>query len=59
RAAGGSSGWPDAVPGRGPGFESDEVDPLNDADADVDALTGMALIQRELGGQIIEEIDHS
>jgi DNA polymerase-3 subunit gamma/tau len=59
RPAGGPSGWPDAVPGRGPGFEADEVDPLNDADADVDALTGMALIQRELGGQIIEEIDHS
>ncbi|GGK60134.1 hypothetical protein Ppa06_26110 [Planomonospora parontospora subsp. parontospora] len=59
RPAGGSSGWPDAVPGRTPGFETDDVDPLNDADADVDALTGMALIQRELGGQIIEEIDHS
>ncbi|WP_344966447.1 DNA polymerase III subunit gamma and tau [Streptosporangium fragile] len=51
--------WPDAVPGRGPVPEADEVDPLNDADADVDALTGMALIQRELGGQIIGEIDHT
>ncbi|MBG0814422.1 DNA polymerase III subunit gamma and tau [Planomonospora sp. ID82291] len=58
RPAGGASAWPDAIPGRGSGVEADEVDPLNDADADVDALTGMALIQRELGGQIIEEIDH-
>ncbi|GAA3132574.1 hypothetical protein GCM10010466_23970 [Planomonospora alba] len=59
RSAGGASAWPDAVPGRGPASEADEVDPLNDEDADVDELTGMALIQRELGGQIIEEIDHS
>ncbi|MFI6456672.1 DNA polymerase III subunit gamma and tau [Streptosporangium amethystogenes] len=54
--------WPDAVPARGnrgAAPDADEVDPLNDADADVDALTGMALIQRELGGQIIGEIDHT
>ncbi|WP_433247940.1 DNA polymerase III subunit gamma and tau [Streptosporangium sp. CA-135522] len=60
RAAGGNkAAWPDAVPSRKPAVETDEVDPLNDADADVDALTGMALIQRELGGQIIGEIDHT
>ncbi|MET8161436.1 DNA polymerase III subunit gamma and tau [Sphaerisporangium sp. NPDC005289] len=57
----GATGWPDAVPGRpGPAsVETDEVDPDNDADADADALTGMALVQRELGGQIIGEIDHT
>ncbi|GIN01712.1 DNA polymerase III subunit gamma and tau [Planomonospora venezuelensis] len=59
RPGGGNAAWPDAIPGRAPVSESDEVDPLNDADADVDALTGMALIQRELGGRVIEEIDHS
>ncbi|MER5422982.1 DNA polymerase III subunit gamma and tau [Streptosporangium roseum] len=58
-ATGGKPAWPDAVPGRKPAVETDEVDPLNDADADVDALTGMALLQRELGGQIIGEIDHT
>ncbi|MEU9888538.1 DNA polymerase III subunit gamma and tau [Sphaerisporangium sp. NPDC051011] len=53
------SAWPDAVPGRsGPSSsEADEVDPDNDADAG--ALMGMALVQRELGGQIIGEIDHT
>ncbi|MEV7010135.1 DNA polymerase III subunit gamma and tau [Streptosporangium sp. NPDC051022] len=59
KAGGGRSAWPDAVPGRAPAQDADEVDPLNDADADVDALSGMALIQRELGGQIIGEIDHT
>ncbi|MBG0826901.1 DNA polymerase III subunit gamma and tau [Planomonospora sp. ID67723] len=59
KPGGSRSAWPDAIPGRAPALESDEVDPLNDADADVDELTGMALIQRELGGRIIEEIDHS
>jgi DNA polymerase-3 subunit gamma/tau len=40
--------------------ESDEVDPLGDADAGADAeVNGMALIQRELGGQIIREIDNT
>ncbi|MGH3244189.1 MAG: DNA polymerase III subunit gamma and tau [Spirillospora sp.] len=41
--------------------ESDEVDPEGDADADgADAeMNGMALLQRELGGQIIREIDNS
>ncbi|SNR39118.1 DNA polymerase III subunit gamma and tau [Actinomadura mexicana] len=44
-----------------PADESDEVDPEGDADADgTEAeMSGMALIQRELGGQIIREIDNS
>ncbi|GLX01087.1 DNA polymerase III subunit gamma and tau [Microtetraspora sp. NBRC 16547] len=58
--AGPRQAWPESVPGHAkPGQEADDVDPLNDADADVDELTGMALIQRELGGRVIEEIDHS
>lgn len=56
---GGSSAWPDAIPGRGRPSDSDDVDPLNDADADVDAVSGMALLQRELGAQVIGEIDHT
>ncbi|MDH2425501.1 DNA polymerase III subunit gamma and tau [Sphaerisporangium sp. TRM90804] len=57
----GSPAWPDTVPGRPSrsASEADEVDPVNDADADSDALSGMALVERELGGKIIEEIDHS
>ncbi|MEU8246387.1 DNA polymerase III subunit gamma and tau [Nonomuraea sp. NPDC048916] len=55
----GTAAWPDAVPSRRKGPESDEVDPLNDADADVDELSGMALLQRELGAQVIGEIDHT
>ncbi|GAA2619072.1 DNA polymerase III subunit gamma and tau [Actinomadura fulvescens] len=41
--------------------ESDEVDPEGDADADGTEAeaSGMALIQRELGGQIIREIDNT
>jgi len=41
--------------------ESEEVDPEGDADADGTEAeaSGMALIQRELGGQIIREIDNS
>ncbi|WP_433330757.1 DNA polymerase III subunit gamma and tau [Spirillospora sp. CA-294931] len=41
--------------------EGDEVDPLGDADADGTEAeaSGMALIQRELGGQIIREIDNT
>ncbi|MFB4316357.1 DNA polymerase III subunit gamma and tau [Actinomadura sp. 21ATH] len=41
--------------------ESDEVDPEGDADADGSEAesSGMALIQRELGGQIIREIDNT
>jgi DNA polymerase-3 subunit gamma/tau len=41
--------------------ESEEVDPVGDADADGSEIeaSGMALIQRELGGQIIREIDNS
>ncbi|MFI6297897.1 DNA polymerase III subunit gamma and tau [Nonomuraea sp. NPDC050790] len=56
---GGASAWPDAVPGRNKGADSDDVDPLNDADADIDAVGGMALLQRELGAQVIGEIDHT
>jgi DNA polymerase-3 subunit gamma/tau len=40
--------------------EQDEVDPEGDANADGDGEhSGMALIQRELGGQVIQEIDAS
>ncbi|HEU5161137.1 MAG TPA: DNA polymerase III subunit gamma and tau [Streptosporangiaceae bacterium] len=40
--------------------EQDEVDPEGDANADADGeYSGMALIQRELGGQVIQEIDNS
>ncbi|MGR6913517.1 DNA polymerase III subunit gamma and tau [[Actinomadura] parvosata] len=56
---GGAAAWPDAIPGRDKGPESDEVDPLNDADADVDAVSGMALLERELGAKVIGEIDHT
>ncbi|MEO3794868.1 DNA polymerase III subunit gamma and tau [Nonomuraea sp. B10E15] len=56
---GGAAAWPDAVPGRSKGPDADEVDPLNDADADVDSVSGMALLQRELGAQVIGEIDHT
>ncbi|MEU7749295.1 DNA polymerase III subunit gamma and tau [Nonomuraea sp. NPDC049158] len=52
----GSAAWPEAVPSRRKGPEADEVDPLNDADADVDARSGMALLQSELGAQVIGEI---
>ncbi|MGN9837369.1 DNA polymerase III subunit gamma and tau [Nonomuraea sp. H19] len=58
-ARGGAAAWPDAVPGRNKGPESDEVDPLNDADADVDVISGMALLERELGARVIGEIDHT
>ncbi|WP_327093323.1 hypothetical protein OIE66_41115 [Nonomuraea sp. NBC_01738] len=54
-----TGGWPSAVPARQKGPEADEVDPLNDADADVDELSGMALLTRELGAQVIGEIDHA
>jgi DNA polymerase-3 subunit gamma/tau len=48
---------PDEPP---PFDESDEVDPEGDRDAGAEeAISGMALIQRELGGQIIKEIDNS
>ncbi|WP_327587168.1 DNA polymerase III subunit gamma and tau [Nonomuraea sp. NBC_00507] len=55
----GAAAWPETVPGRTKGPDSDEVDPLNDADADVDAVTGMALLERELGARVIGEIDHT
>jgi DNA polymerase-3 subunit gamma/tau len=39
--------------------ESDEVDPEGDANAETETEhSGMALIQRELGGQVIQEIDN-
>ncbi|WP_250213671.1 DNA polymerase III subunit gamma and tau [Acrocarpospora catenulata] len=59
--AGPRQSWPDAVPTRKKSATSDvdDVDPLNDANADTDELSGLALIQRELGGRIIQEIDHS
>ncbi|MDL4816640.1 DNA polymerase III subunit gamma and tau [Actinomadura opuntiae] len=52
---------PPPPPEPSPMDESDEVDPEGDADADgIEAeMSGMALIQRELGGQIIREIDNS
>ncbi|WP_026403914.1 DNA polymerase III subunit gamma and tau [Actinomadura rifamycini] len=52
---------PPPPPEPAPMDESDEVDPEGDADADgLEAeMSGMALIQRELGGQIIKEIDNS
>ncbi|MFD1543912.1 DNA polymerase III subunit gamma and tau [Nonomuraea guangzhouensis] len=53
---GGAAAWPDAVPERRKGPEADEVDPLNDADADVNELSGMALLQSQLGAQVIGEI---
>jgi DNA polymerase III subunit gamma/tau len=40
--------------------ESEEVDFEGDADAGAEeAMSGMALIQRELGGQVIKEIDNT
>ncbi|RVX45932.1 DNA polymerase-3 subunit gamma/tau [Nonomuraea polychroma] len=54
----GGAAWPETVPGRNKGPE-DDVDPLNDADADVDAVSGMALLERELGARVIGEIDHT
>ncbi|ACZ00442.1 DNA polymerase III subunit gamma and tau [Thermomonospora curvata] len=51
---------PPPPPPSAPFDEVDEVDPEGDADADAEAaLTGMELIKRELGGQIIREIDNS
>ena len=59
RQGGTADAWPDAVPGRRATPDVDEVDPDNDMDADGDGLVGMALLQRELGAQIIGEIDHT
>ncbi|MEV4802676.1 DNA polymerase III subunit gamma and tau [Nonomuraea sp. NPDC049421] len=54
-----TSAWPSAIPGRDTkATDSDDVDPLNDADADTVALSGMALLERELGAKVIGEIDH-
>jgi len=56
----GSHGQGRAAGGLGPGAAApaDEADPDNDADAGAE-LTGMELIRRELGGEVISEIDHS
>ncbi|PZG22334.1 DNA polymerase III subunit gamma and tau [Nonomuraea aridisoli] len=58
-ARGGASAWPESIPGRNKSADVDDVDPLNDADADVDAVSGMALLERELDAQVIGEIDHT
>jgi DNA polymerase-3 subunit gamma/tau len=51
---------PAVPPSPAPFDESDEVDPEGDANAEADEEhSGMALIQRELGGQVIQEIDNS
>ncbi|MGE5287926.1 MAG: DNA polymerase III subunit gamma and tau [Micromonosporaceae bacterium] len=53
------TGPPDTGPlSTGIPAEADEIDPDNDADAGAE-LTGMELIRRELGGEVIDEIDHS
>ena len=52
-----AAAWPTAVPPRSQASNADDVDPLNDADANVDSLSGMALLQRELGAQVIGELD--
>ncbi|SEG79056.1 DNA polymerase-3 subunit gamma/tau [Nonomuraea solani] len=55
-----AAAWPDAIPSRTKTAVVDDVDPLNDADADdVDAISGMALLERELGARVIGEIDHA
>jgi DNA polymerase III subunit gamma/tau len=52
--------WEPPPPPDGPQDEAFEVDPEGDADAGADEITnGMALIQKELGGEIIKEIDNS
>jgi DNA polymerase III subunit gamma/tau len=59
--AGGSQGAGSrGTPSQGVGIpaDADEVDPDNDADAGAE-LSGMELIRRELGAQVIDEIDHS
>ncbi|WP_066375759.1 DNA polymerase III subunit gamma and tau [Herbidospora mongoliensis] len=58
-AAAARQAWPDAVPARAKKADEDDVDPDNDADVDSDGLSGLALLQKELGGQVIQEIDHS
>lgn len=54
-----TSAWPETVPSRNRVPESDDVDPLNDVNADVHELSGMALLQRELGATVIGEINHA
>ncbi|RCV61334.1 DNA polymerase III subunit gamma/tau, partial [Marinitenerispora sediminis] len=49
-----------ADPGPPPAAEPDIPDPENDLDADdAPAPSGFTLIESELGGKIIEEIDHN
>jgi DNA polymerase III subunit gamma/tau len=54
---------PDLPPPPQASYEGDEGDPFDVADPDASAgeadLTGMDLIKRELGGQIIDEIDNT
>ncbi|MFC9971827.1 DNA polymerase III subunit gamma and tau [Spirillospora sp. NPDC127200] len=52
---------PPPPPEPAPFDETEDVDPLGDRDADGTEAeaSGMALIQRELGGQIIREIDNT
>ncbi len=52
---GGAQAWPDEVPGR---RSAGEADPGDAAGGDGEGLMGLPLIQRELGGHIIGEIDH-
>ncbi|WP_188189078.1 DNA polymerase III subunit gamma and tau [Nonomuraea sp. SYSU D8015] len=54
-----TAAWPETVPSRNKTPDTDDVDPLNDADADVDVVSGMALLERELGARVIGEIDHT
>ena len=44
-----------------PAGEAEETNPEDTADNDLDesSLTGAALIEKELGGKLIEEIDHT
>jgi len=56
---GGAAAWPDSIPGRPGSADLDDVDPDNDLDDEGDGLVGIELIKRELGGEIIDEIDHS
>ncbi|MEO3862212.1 DNA polymerase III subunit gamma and tau [Acrocarpospora sp. B8E8] len=46
--------WPDSIP---PRKTASDPDPFNDTSPE--ELSGLALLQRELGGRVIQEIDHS
>ncbi|GIH29226.1 hypothetical protein Aph01nite_75360 [Acrocarpospora phusangensis] len=47
--------WPESIPPRKTTPTSDDSDPF----ADSGELSGLALLQKELGGRLIQEIDHS